>query len=113
MGLKNACWGVSAGRGPSTPSNLTKMEGSYRCRVPFGGQSNDRPESAPPSAYHVQMKVPPMQPGVPRTSVPVGYGGFHAGISETAGYSHSAVLQNNAMWRDPKRSWGSRTAQWV
>ena len=99
MRIKNECWGVSAGRGVSSPSNLAKMKGKFRCRFPFERNKTARPVSAPPGTPLGPLNQPPLQPGVPRTTVPPGYSGYAPGWkSDSAGYSKSAVMQNQSMW---------------
>jgi len=80
------------GAGPSTPANLSKMRGNFRCRIPFREGMNTRPESAPL-----------MTPGVPRTSVPIGYMGFQPGLTTAAGYSKATVMMKNGIWKTPSR----------
>jgi len=78
--------------GPSTPENLSKLHGNFRCRMPFRSQL--RPESAPPGSG-------PPRPGVPKSLVPPGYAGFQPGLTTTAGCSRAAVMQQSGMWKAP------------
>jgi len=112
MRIKNECWGVSAGRGVSSPSNLAKMSGNFRCRFPFEKDKTARPASAPPGTPLGALHSPPPQPGVPRTTVPPGYSGYAPGWkSDSAGYSKSAIMQNISMWEAASSFAGKRGRQ--
>jgi len=88
------------GEGPSTPTNLVKMNTNFRCRTPFRGGLQNRPSSAPPGSLVVT-------PGVPCTQVPPGYTGYQPGLATAAGMRKSLVMGLNRVWVEPHEAWSA------
>lgn len=98
-----AAMNLRNGQGPSTPVNLKKMRGNFRCQQPFRREVLHRPESAPP------------QPGMNRCSVPPGYTGFKPGLTSSPGMSTSQMMLNTGAYKTvrPVMAWSTTRASKV